>query len=311
MNARLIILSAIAVISVSIAVVVLVAFANRLKPTKEENDAYKQLINGEYRIFAMPLPDKIDFAGEVVPLERADIRESFDRELLVNTYWHSNTLLAIKRSYRWFPVIEPILKANEIPDDFKYLAVIESALSNATSPSGAKGFWQFLEETGKEYGLEITEQVDERYDVEKSTQAACHYLKDAYDRYGSWAMAAASFNMGMGGLQRQLGRQNQQAYWDLLLNEETARYVYRILAMKEIFNHADQYGFVMRPAELYEPLSFAVYPVDTAIANLATFASEQGISYKLLKWYNPWLRENYLKVSQGKSYQIKIPNGKQ
>ena len=311
MNARLIILSAIAVISVSIAVVVLVAFANRLKPTKEENDAYKQLINGEYRIFAMPLPDKIDFAGEVVPLERADIRESFDRELLVNTYWHSNTLLAIKRSYRWFPVIEPILKANEIPDDFKYLAVIESALSNATSPSGAKGFWQFLEETGKEYGLEITEQVDERYDVEKSTQAACHYLKDAFDRYGSWAMAAASYNMGMGGLQRQLGRQNQQVYWDLLLNEETARYVYRILAMKEIFNHADQYGFVMRPAELYEPLSYAVYPVDTAIANLATFASEQGISYKLLKWYNPWLRENYLKVSQGKSYQIKIPTGKQ
>ena len=311
MNARLIILSAIAVISVSIAVVFLVAFANRLKPTKEENDAYKQLINGEYRIFAMPLPDKIDFAGEVVPLERADIRESFDRELLVNTYWHSNTLLAIKRSYRWFPVIEPILKANEIPDDFKYLAVIESALSNATSPSGAKGFWQFLEETGKEYGLEITEQVDERYDVEKSTQAACHYLKDAYDRYGSWAMAAASFNMGRGGLQRQLGRQNQQVYWDLLLNEETARYVYRILAMKEIFNHADQYGFVMRPAELYEPLSYAVYPVDTAIANLATFASEQGISYKLLKWYNPWLRENYLKVSQGKSYQIKIPTGKQ
>ena len=311
MNARLIILSAIAVISVSIAVVVLVAFANRLKPTKEENDAYKQLINGEYRIFAMPLPDKIDFAGEVVPLERADIRESLDRELLVNTYWHSNTLLAIKRSYRWFPVIEPILKANEIPDDFKYLAVIESALSNATSPSGAKGFWQFLEETGKEYGLEITEQVDERYDVEKSTQAACHYLKDAFDRYGSWAMAAASYNMGMGGLQRQLGRQNQQVYWDLLLNEETARYVYRILAMKEIFNHADQYGFVMRPAELYEPLSYSVYPVDTAIANLATFAGERGISYKLLKWYNPWLRENYLKVSQGKSYQIKIPTGKQ
>lgn len=311
MNPRLILISAVAVISASIAVVVLVAFANRIKPTKEENEAYKQLINGEYRIFAMPLPEKIDFAGEAVPLERADVRESLDRELLVNTYWHSNTLLAIKRSYRWFPLIEPILKANEIPDDFKYLAVIESALSNATSPSGAKGFWQFLEETGKDYGLEITEQVDERYDVEKSTQAACHYLKDAYDRYGSWAMAAASYNMGMGGLQKQLGRQNQNAYWDLLLNEETARYVYRILAMKEIFNHADQYGFVMRPAELYEPLSYSVYTIDTAIVNLATFAGEQGISYKLLKWYNPWLRENYLKVPSGKSYQIKIPNGKQ
>ena len=311
MNPRLLSIAAVAVISASIAVLALLAFANRLKPTKEENEAYKQLINGEYRIFAMPLPEKIDFAGETVPLDRADVRESLDRELLVNTYWHSNTLLAIKRSYRWFPVIEPILNANEIPDDFKYLAVIESALSNATSPSGAKGFWQFLEETGKDYGLEITDQVDERYDVEKSTEAACHYLKDAYDRYGSWAMAAASYNMGMGGIQKQLGRQNQSTYWDLLLNEETARYVYRILAMKEIFNHADQYGFVMRPAELYEPLSYAVYPIDTSIVNLASFAGEQGISYKLLKWYNPWLRENYLKVASGKSYQIKIPTGKQ
>ena len=155
MNARLIMISAVAVISASVAVVVLVAFANRLKPTKEENDAYKQLINGEYRIFAMPLPDKIDFAGEVVPLERADVRESLDRELLVNTYWHSNTLLAIKRSYRWFPVIEPILKANEIPDDFKYLAVIESALSNATSPSGAKGFWRFLKTQVRNMDLKL------------------------------------------------------------------------------------------------------------------------------------------------------------
>jgi hypothetical protein len=308
MNARLIVISSVAVISASIAVIVLVAFANRLKPTQAENEAYKKLINGEYRIFAMPLPEKIDFAGEDVPLQRPDVRESLDRELLVNTYWHSNTLLAIKRSYRWFPVIEPILKANEIPDDFKYLAVIESSLSNATSPSGAKGFWQFLEDTGKEYGLEINEQVDERYDVEKSTNAACHYLKDAFDRCGSWAMAAASYNMGMGGVQRQLGRQNQSSYWDLLLNEETARYVYRILAMKEIFNHADQYGFVMRPAELYEPLVYKTLTVDTAITNLASFAGEQGISYKLLKWYNPWLRENYLKVAAGKSYQIRIPN---
>jgi membrane-bound lytic murein transglycosylase D len=311
MNARLLLISSVAVISASIAVVVLVAFANKLKPTREENDAYKQLINGEYRIFAMPLPEKIDFAGEAVPLQRADVMESLDRELLVNTYWHSNTLLAIKRAYRWFPVIEPILKANEIPDDFKYLAVIESALMNATSPAGAKGFWQFLEETGRGYGLEISEQVDERYDVEKSTYAACHYIKDAYDRYGSWAMAAASYNMGMGGLQRQLERQNQNSYWDLLLNEETARYVYRILAMKEIFNHADQYGFVMRPAELYEPLSYTNYKVDSSIMNLTAFAGERGISYKLLKWYNPWLRENYLKVASGKSYLIKIPVEKQ
>ncbi|MFM9006742.1 MAG: transglycosylase SLT domain-containing protein, partial [Flavobacteriales bacterium] len=140
--------------------------------TKAENDAYRNVINGEYRIFAMPLPEQMDFACEQVPLDRPDVRESLDRELLVNTYWHSNTLLTIKRAYRWFPVIEPILKSNGIPDDFKYLAVIESSLSNATSPAGAKGFWQFLDETGRSYGLEVSSHLDERYYVEKSTYAA-------------------------------------------------------------------------------------------------------------------------------------------
>ncbi len=265
MNARFYSVAAILGLLISLTTLALVAFVNRSKPTKAENDAYRQLINGEYRIFAMPLPEKLDFAGETVPIERPDVRESFDRELLVNTYWHSNTLLAIKRAYRWFPVIEPILKANEIPDDFKYLAVIESALSNASSPAGAKGFWQMLEETGKGYGLQIDEQVDERYDVEKSTYAACHYLKDAFDIHGSWSMAAASYNMGMGGLQRRAGQQYQNAYWDLLLNEETARYVYRILAMKEIFNHADQYGFVIRPAELYEPLNYSTVQINSSM----------------------------------------------
>ena len=307
MNARVCAIAAIVGLLVSLVTLALVAFVDRTKPTKAENEAYRKVINGEYRIYAMPLPEKLDFAGELVPMDRPDVRESLDRELLVNTYWHSNTLLAIKRAYRWFPVIEPILKANEIPDDFKYLAVIESALSNASSPAGAKGFWQILEETGKGYGLEIDEQVDQRYDVEKSTYAACHYLKDAYDIHGSWAMAAASYNMGMGGLQRRAGEQYQNTYWDLLLNEETARYVYRILAMKEIFNHADQYGFVLRPAELYEPFQSNSIQVTATISDLAAFAKEQGTTYKLLKWYNPWLRENYLKVASGKSYEIKIP----
>jgi hypothetical protein len=307
MNARVYGISAILGLLISLITLALVAFVNRSKPTKAENEAYRELINGEYRIYAMPLPDKLEFAGETVPIDRPDVRESFDRELLVNTYWHSNTLLAIKRAYRWFPVIEPILKANEIPDDFKYLAVIESALSNASSPAGAKGFWQMLEETGRGYGLQIDEQVDERYDVEKSTYAACHYLKDAFDIHGSWSMAAASYNMGMGGLQRRAGQQYQNTYWDLLLNEETARYVYRILAIKEIFNHADQYGFVIRPAELYEPLNYTTIQVNSSIADLAAFAKEQGISYKLLKWYNPWLRENYLRVAQGVTYDIKVP----
>jgi hypothetical protein len=307
MNSRVYVIAAGVGLLSSFLALALFAFVNRSKPSKAENDAYREVINGEYRIFAMPLPEELSFAGEPVPMQRPDVRESLDRELLVNTYWHSNTLLAIKRAYRWFPVIEPILKANEIPDDFKYLAVIESALTNASSPAGAKGFWQILEETGKGYGLEINEQVDERYDVEKSTYAACHYLKDAYDIHGSWAMAAASYNMGMGGLQRRADQQYQTSYWDLLLNEETARYVYRILAMKEIFNNADQYGFVLRPAELYEPYRFRIVEVQNSITDLAAFAKEQGTTYKLLKWYNPWLRESYLKVAPGRNYQIKIP----
>ena len=307
MDKRFYFISAIIGILSSALVLVLFSFADKSKPTKAENDAYRSVINGEYRIFAMPLPEQMDFAGEHVPLDRPDVRESLDRELLVNTYWHSNTLLTIKRAYRWFPVIEPILKANEIPDDFKYLAVIESSLSNATSPAGAKGFWQFLEETGRGYGLEISNQVDERYDVEKSTYAACHYLKDAFDKYGSWSMAAASYNMGMAGLQRVTDQQYQSAYWDLLLNEETARYVYRILAVKEIFTHADQYGFVLRPAELYEPLRVNSVRVDKSIPDLAAFAKENGLTYKLLKWYNPWLRDSSLKVPAGKTYEVKIP----
>lgn len=307
MNARVYGIAALVGVISSLIVFALFAFANRSKPSKAENDAYREFINGEYRIFAMPLPEMLDFAGEAVPMDRPDVRESLDRELLVNTYWHSNTLLAIKRARRWFPVIEPILKANEIPDDFKYLAVIESSLSNATSAAGAKGFWQFLEETGKQYGMEITEQVDERYDVEKSTSAACQYLKDAYDIYGSWAMAAASYNMGMAGLQRKSAQQYQSGYYDLLLNEETGRYVYRILAVKEIFNHADQYGFVMRPAELYEPHVFKSVDVQNSIPDLAVFAMEQGTTYKLLKWYNPWLRESYLTIPTGKFYTLKIP----
>jgi hypothetical protein len=307
MNRRVYFIAALIGLLTSLLVVTLFSFVLKSRPTKEENQAYFDVINGRYRIYALPLPDKLEFAGEMVPFDDADARERFDRELLVNVYWHSNTLLAIKRACRWFPVIEPILRANEIPDDFKYLAVIESALTNASSPAGARGFWQFLEETGTGYGLEINDQIDERYHVEKSTYAACHFLKDAYDRHGSWAMAAASYNMGMGGLQRQVSRQGETAYWDLLLNEETGRYVYRILAMKEIFNHADQYGFVIRPAELYEPYHYQTIAVDSSINDLAVFAKQQGTNYKMLKVYNPWLRENYLHNKDRKLYEIKIP----
>jgi membrane-bound lytic murein transglycosylase D len=291
----------------AVVAIVIFSFVQNQRPGKEENDAYREVISEKYRIYSLPIPEKVDFAGEVVPIDNQDVREKFDRELLINTYWHSNTLLCIKRAHRWFPVIEPILAANGIPDDFKYLALIESGYMNVISPAGATGFWQFLAETGKGYGLEINDQVDERYHVEKSTQAACHYLKDAYDQYGSWSLAAASYNMGIAGPRRQIDRQKETTYWDLMLNEETSRYVFRIIAMKEIINNADKYGFVIRPADLYEPLRYNTVSVDSSITDFATFAKSHNTSYKDLKMLNPWLRESYLKNKEKRVYEIKIP----
>jgi hypothetical protein len=216
-------------------------------------------------------------------------------------------LLGMKRANRWFPVIEPILRANGIPDDFKFLALIESNLTNAVSPSGATGFWQFLEGTGKEYGLVVNEEVDERYHVEKSTQAACAYLNAAYKRYNSWPMVAASYNMGMGGLDRQTEKQGSASYWDLLLNEETGRYVFRMLAVKEIMNNLDKYGFVIRPADLYEPMAFRTVMISSSVDDFASFAKANGVNYKMLKLFNPWLRQSYLKNKEGRSFEVKLP----
>ncbi|MBL7942622.1 MAG: lytic transglycosylase domain-containing protein [Flavobacteriales bacterium] len=274
-----------------------------------DDEGYSDHIRSNYRIYSLPVPESVEFAGEQVPLAQWDIREKLDREILVNTYWHSNTLLAMKRANRWFPVIEPILREEGIPDDFKYLALIESGFTNAVSPSGAEGFWQFLEATGESYGLEINDEVDERYHVEKSTRAACHYLRDAYDRYQSWALAAASYNVGIAGPERQINRQKQSDYWNILWNEETGRYVYRILAMKEIMNNADQYGFVLRPSDLYAPLTYKTVTVDTAITDLASFAAGQQVTYKDIKLYNPWLREAFLRNKSGKTYELKLPDG--
>lgn len=304
---RIYLVSAIIGMLSALMVVVSFSFITKKNPGQAENEAYREVITEKYRIFSLPLPEKLDFAGEPVPMHQFDIREKLDRELLINTYWHSNSLLSIKRAQRWFPVIEPILAENNIPDDFKYLALIESGFVNVVSPAGASGFWQFIPETGKSYGLEINDVVDERYHVEKSTRAACHYLQDAFDQYNSWTMAAASYNMGIAGPRKQMERQKQNSYYDLLLNDETSRYVFRILAMKEIVNHADQYGFVIRPADLYEPLQFRTITVDSSITNIAEFAKSFGVSYKDLKLHNPWLRDNYLKNRDKKFYEIKIP----
>lgn len=252
-------------------------------------------------------PTEIDFAGEKAPLQLSDVRERLDRELLVNANLDASTLLIIKRANRAFPIIEPILKRNGIPDDFKYLAVIESGLVNVVSPAGARGVWQFMPDTGKERGLEINDLVDERYHLAKSTEAACKYLQSAYAKFGSWTLAAASYNGGFGGVNKQITFQGVTSYYDLLLTDETARYVFRILALKEIMQHPTLYNFTVQPGELYSLIPVKNVPVTASIPDLAVFAKEQGVNYKILKIHNPWLRDRKLDVAAGKSYILEIP----
>ena len=252
-------------------------------------------------------PDKIDFCGEDVPLSIADVRERLDRELIVNQNLHGSTILIIKRANRYFPIMEPILAKNNVPDDFKYLAVIESSLTNATSPAGAKGFWQFMPLTAKEKGLEVNDLVDERYHLEKSTQMACEYLIKAKEKFGSWTMAAASYNGGMAGLQKAVDQQMETNYYDLLLTDETYRYVFRILALKQIMQNKELYGFKLANEELYQPLPTKKVEVDSAISDLAKFAKTQGVNYKILKLYNPWLRDKKLDNPTNKKYIFDLP----
>ncbi len=255
------------------------------------------------------LPTSVDFSGEKAPLQISDVRERLDRELLVNANLHSATILIMKRANRAFPVIEPILKQYGVPDDFKYLAVIESALTNAVSVAGAKGVWQFMPETAKEKGMEVNDVVDERYHLQKSTEGACKYLVKAKEKLGSWTLAAASYNGGMGGLSRKLEEQRVSSYYDLMLTDETYRYVFRILALKEIMKNPALYGFDVSKDELYENIPTKKIEVDSSITDLATFAKTQGINYKILKIHNPWLRDKKLDNPTKKKYQIEIPTG--
>ena len=252
-------------------------------------------------------PKNMDFAGENVPYHIVDVQERLDREMVTNMNYHTNTTLVIKRANKVFPIIEPILKKNGIPDDFKYLAVIESSLVNAVSPAGARGVWQFMPATAKEKGLEVTDYVDERYNLEKSTQAACEYLLEAKAKFGNWTSAAASYNGGMGGVSRRLEEQQVESFYDLLLPEETSRYVFRILALKEIMKNPVKYGFEIPKEMLYNDFPTRTIEVDTSINDLASFAKSQGINYKLLKYYNPWMRDSKLINKSRKVYKIEIP----
>jgi len=271
----------------------------------------KQTVNSAtqlpQQIRSVDLNKSFDFAGESLPMDNFDVRERLEREILRNSYYHSNTLLVLKRAKRYFPVIERILAENGMPDDLKYLAVTESDLTMAVSPAGAKGIWQFMKGTGKEYGLEVNSGIDERYHLEKSTKAACTYLKKLKAKFGSWSLAAAAYNMGGNKLNSEMGKQRADSYFDLNLNQETMRYFFRIIAIKEIMSNPEQFGFYLNEDEKYPELEFANVRVEKTIENLGDFARQNGISYRILKLYNPWLVSGSLPNSSGRTYFVKVP----
>jgi hypothetical protein len=262
---------------------------------------------GKYLVTSVKIPDEVYFAGERVPIENFDVRESLEKELLINSYWQSHTLLLMKRANRFFPLIEKILEENEVPEDVKYLSVAESDLENLVSAANAVGFWQFRKATAVEMGLEVNNEIDERYHLEKATAAACKFLKHSEGLYKSWTMAAASYNMGRTGLNRQISRQDQRYYYDLLLNDETGRYVYRLIALKLIMENPEEYGFEYKEEELYPLIPTYEVSIDGPIEDFADFARRYDINYKVLKIFNPWLRDNKLTNSRGKTYYISIP----
>jgi len=279
-------------------------FADREFPDSGPGESTNK---GEYAVFPVELPEELYFAGERVPIDFFDVSESLDQELLINVYWQSHTMLLIKRANRYFPQIKSILAKNRVPEDMVYIPVAESDLTHAVSPSQAVGFWQFLSAVAREYGLEVNHEVDERYHIGKSTQAACMFLKESYQRYGSWTMAAASYNMGRRGLDEQISRQKIDNYYDLLLSEETGRYIYRLLALKLIISDPEKYGFHVEPEDLYAQIPVYEVTIDGPVDDFADFASKYDINYKILKLFNPWLRDNKLVNAGGKTYYIEIP----
>jgi membrane-bound lytic murein transglycosylase D len=290
-------------VSTLIVMLVLTGFSGCARGNEQIKDTFQVVVSP-------PIPKKLKFVGEVVPIHNFDVRENLDRELMVNCYFHSQTLRFLKLAPRYFEIIEPILRQDTIPDDFKYLALAESGFDpRIVSPSGAAGIWQFMKTTGKEYGLEVNEEVDERFNIEKATHAACKYLKDSYRKYGNWTIVAASYNTGRGNIDRFTNRQKQESYYDLYLVEETNRYVYRILALKTILESPAEYGFYITDKEKYPVIPIEMVDVKGPVPNLVDFAKAHGINYKMLKTFNPWLRDSVLRNPTGKTYRVKIPRG--
>ncbi len=264
-----------------------------------------------------PLPQMIkspsinrpfDFAGEQIPLDNPDVRDRLDRELVMNTYLHGSTLLNLKLAARYYPMIEPILKMEGIPDDFKYLVPVESNFTNATSPAGAKGFWQFMTPTARELGLQINEKVDERYNVEKSTRAACSHIKSLYRTFDNWTLVAAAYNGGAGRILKEMKAQKVNNFYDIYLNAETSKYIFRILAIKEVMSDPATFGYEIDRGNLYQPLTYSkTIIIDTAITDLTQFALDHGTTYKMLRYLNPWIIDRDLPATKGRSYKILLP----
>ena len=294
-------------IGVFLSIAVFAGMSFRESDNEEEAVTVKKNKKLQYKWFVPEMPATITFAGEPVPLNRWEVYEALEREVVSNCYRHSSTLDILLESTRYFPMIERRLKANGVPDDFKYLCVAESSLDNARSPAGARGFWQFMSGTAPRYGLEVNGEVDERYHVEKATDAACKYLKEAYAKFGSWTAAAASYNCGMGGFSKHTNYQKQYGYYDVMLPEETMRYVFRILAFKYIMSNPERVGFNILPDEAHKPIPTRKMTVTESIPDLATFALDNGTNYRMLKILNPWLRDHSLTISRGNSYEIALP----
>lgn len=282
--------------------------ASRVSNTETPDYEWSPTENIPQVVKAVRLDQPFSFCGEALPMDNFDVKERLDRELTVNTYWHSSTLLSIKKSLRYFPMMDKILKEADLPTDLKYIAVAESALRNVTSPAGAKGIWQFMKGTGKEYGLEINSEVDERYHFEKATVAATKYFKSLKERFGTWANVAAAYNMGGGNMNKHLREQRAESYFDLNLNEETSRYYFRLVAIKHIIENPREFGFYLEKEDFYPALhDYKTVEVDTAVANWGDFAKEHNTSYRMLKVYNPWLIDNKLINKSKKTYKVRVP----
>ena len=280
--------------------------ANSYFPFIKSNAKQENLALPIQNAYAVKIPESVTFAGETVPVDDPEVRERLDRELTVNAYWQSSTIILLKRANRWLPTIEKILKEENVPDDFKYLCMAESSLDNVVSPAGASGFWQFMKATGTQYGLLINSEVDERYQLEKATKAACKYLRDAKDKSGSWTAAAASYNMGLAGVNKQQNLQGETAYYNLLLNTETSRYVQRIVALKIIHQHQKDYGFYLSEEDVYPEYKYTIKQVSGSVS-WVSFAKENNTSYKLLRIYNPWIRDYNLVNKEKRTFDVKIP----